>query len=442
MKDLGLQNVPVEIIKESRFPMREAFVDPRFVQSIKDNILSPPMLNKRSNGDFEIIFGNRRVRGAVGASLESIECRVVEATDEEIPKMVLQENLLRENPTPMETAAYLSSYMTSTGKSVAQVAKDAHLDRTTVTNLVRIYNHPVMNKEVLEGHYSVPAALLLLSREPDPANEAAYSRWLTFIDKHSGMSYQQLRVISANSKPKKQGMPATNNNDQSRDSGAAIRQEVPLEEWEHAGSVPGPGDRRKHVLKANRKGAISPAQGKKIQGPKNEFDQYMALAREKLADLEASSKMDPQKLAEFLCLVLPIRNPNLWERLVSTVYSPENAELSVTESLAKEFSRTPTYLNVAGDSVLGGVKPPPLVEWAMARIEQLLKSISASRKVSFVDAHRAFLEGVADSRMNGGGLAFTYGNEKTWLCTWDQHSIHITGEGEMLRNSMLNKTRR
>ena len=63
-------------------------------------------------------------------------------------------------------------------------------------------------------------------------------------------------------------------------------------------------------MKSNRKGILTV------------YNQYVALAREKLVELEDAAKMDPQMLAEYLTAVLPVRNPNLWQRFVSAVYDP------------------------------------------------------------------------------------------------------------------------
>ncbi len=73
-----------------------------------------------------------------------------------------------------------------------------------------------------------------------------------------------------------------------------------------------------------RQSEIVPSEGDEIQPQRNpnSYNQYVALAREKLVELEDAAKMDPQMLAEYLTAVLPVRNPNLWQRFVSAVYDP------------------------------------------------------------------------------------------------------------------------
>ena len=195
MNDLGFQKIPVEKIRPPKAPMREPYVDPKFVESVKKAILAAPIVNKLEGDEFGLIVGNRRLKAAREAGLESIVCKVVQASTDEIFRMTLDENLERENPNQMEVAAFISNYMDETKKSAREVAKEAGKNRSTVLNLVRVYKHPILSREVNEGHYSMPAAILLLSREPDEGKEKDHAKWEVFIDKHRDMSFHSLRGI-------------------------------------------------------------------------------------------------------------------------------------------------------------------------------------------------------------------------------------------------------
>jgi ParB family chromosome partitioning protein len=195
LKNLGFQKIPIARIRPPKVPMREPFVEPRFVESIKQNILASPIVNKLAVDEFQIIIGNRRFKAAMEAGLESIECRVVEATAEEIFKMTMAENLQRDDPSPMETAAFIWNYVFNSKKSVQEVALEANMNRTTLSNLLRVYRHPILSGEVAGRHYSMPAANLLLSIEPEKDCQEDYSNWKMFIDKHHGTSYHSLEKI-------------------------------------------------------------------------------------------------------------------------------------------------------------------------------------------------------------------------------------------------------
>jgi len=139
--------------------MREPIADSKFVRSIKKGILASPIVNEVSYNQFDTIVGNRRVTAVMKAGGKSILCKVVVASEEEVFKMTLTENLQREDPRPMEAAVFISNYMSAHNTSVAEIADMVDLDRSTISNLIRVFNHPVMRNQVIDGHYSMPAAL-------------------------------------------------------------------------------------------------------------------------------------------------------------------------------------------------------------------------------------------------------------------------------------------
>jgi ParB family chromosome partitioning protein len=152
---------------------------------------------------------------------------------------------------------------------------------------------------------------------------------------------------------------------------------------------------------------LVPSEGKEIPRPSgpNNYSQYVTAARKKLADLEDAGKMDPLALVEYLVAVLPPRNPNLWQRFVSSVYNPMMGNKGVLETLRKVFERQPTYLGATDASIAAGGQTPPLLEWADARLEEFLKArILVSDPPTGFCPHCGFLLSYAQSRFHEGRI--------------------------------------
>lgn len=89
-------------------------------------------------GHYELVFGHRRFRGAQGAGLETVPCRVRELTDAECAQWQATENLQREDLTPLDEAQGYAAYIKAHGISKDALADKLGVSRTHVYNRLKL----------------------------------------------------------------------------------------------------------------------------------------------------------------------------------------------------------------------------------------------------------------------------------------------------------------
>jgi len=76
------------------------------VHSVREfGVLQPVVVRKNSDGDYELIMGERRTRAAREAGLDAIPAIVRETADEDLLRDALLENLHRSELNPLEEAS-------------------------------------------------------------------------------------------------------------------------------------------------------------------------------------------------------------------------------------------------------------------------------------------------------------------------------------------------
>lgn len=84
-------------------------------------IISPLTVRKLENGKFQLVAGERRLRAARIAKLQTVPVIIRELTDEQVTEIQLAENLQRENPHPLDEANAVK-LMQDTGKTIDEIA--------------------------------------------------------------------------------------------------------------------------------------------------------------------------------------------------------------------------------------------------------------------------------------------------------------------------------
>ena len=93
-----------------------------FAEELKlHGIISPLTVRKLSNGKFQLVAGERRLRAAKIAKLQSVPVIIRDLTDEQVKEIQLAENLQRENPHPLDEANAVK-LMQETGKNIDEIS--------------------------------------------------------------------------------------------------------------------------------------------------------------------------------------------------------------------------------------------------------------------------------------------------------------------------------
>ena len=200
----GLAEVAVDQIDANPFQPRRTFSADKLKEladSIRASGLVQPVLLRRSGGRYQLIAGERRWRAARQAGLKAIPAVVREIGDRDALEMALTENLLREDLNPLEAAQGYATLQQKHGLSHEEIAEHLGLDRSTVTNTLRLLRlHPEVQQMIAEGAISAGHARALLGLD-----SAAAQRQLANLIVKQGLSVRQVENLVAlrGSKPAK-----------------------------------------------------------------------------------------------------------------------------------------------------------------------------------------------------------------------------------------------
>ena len=138
----GLVSLAVSQVRPNPHQPRQAF-DPgpleSLAASIKADGLMQPVVVRPGEGDtYELIAGERRWRAAQIAGLKTIPAVVHQIDDEKTAEWALIENLQREDLNPIDKAEAFKRLGEEFGLPHAKIAERVGLERSTVTNLLRL----------------------------------------------------------------------------------------------------------------------------------------------------------------------------------------------------------------------------------------------------------------------------------------------------------------
>ncbi len=78
--------------------------------------------NRKKTGNYEVVFGNRRLRAATALGWKTIKAEIVDASDWEKVSMALSENLDRKNFSDYEIALLIDQLHSLSGKTYSEIA--------------------------------------------------------------------------------------------------------------------------------------------------------------------------------------------------------------------------------------------------------------------------------------------------------------------------------
>jgi ParB family chromosome partitioning protein len=156
-----LIQITVDQIDPNPFQPRRHF-DPQEIASLADSLRQHGMLQPvlvRSVGDrYQLIAGERRLRASIEAQLHEVPARVLALDDQRIFELAMVENLQREDLNAIEKASAFREYLSRYGGTQEELAGRLGLDRSTVSNLIRLLELPssvleaVRSSEISQGH--------------------------------------------------------------------------------------------------------------------------------------------------------------------------------------------------------------------------------------------------------------------------------------------------
>lgn len=172
-----LLHLAVDQIDPNPYQPRRSF-DPQEISALADSLRQHGMLQPvlvRAVGDrHQLIAGERRLRASIEAHLHEIPVRVLEIDDQRVFELAMIENLQREDLNAVDKATAFREYLGRYGGTQDELASRLGLDRSTVSNLIRLLDLPgeildrLQAKQITQGH----ARAILGLADPEAQIEA------------------------------------------------------------------------------------------------------------------------------------------------------------------------------------------------------------------------------------------------------------------------------
>ena len=168
-------DLPVDVIAANPHQPRQVFDEDdisELAASIKEvGLLQPIVVRRRDDGDagYELIMGERRLRAAKEAGLETIPAVVRYAADDELLRDALLENLHRVQLNPLEEAAAYQQLLEDFNCTHAELSQRIARSRSQISNTLRLMKlPPLVQRRLAAGVLSAGHARSLLGL-PDAA---------------------------------------------------------------------------------------------------------------------------------------------------------------------------------------------------------------------------------------------------------------------------------
>ncbi|MBU1910066.1 MAG: ParB/RepB/Spo0J family partition protein [Verrucomicrobia bacterium] len=190
----GVVRLPVDQIHKSpwqpRHGMRPEAIE-ELAHSIREHGVLQPLLVRRVENHYELIAGERRLRGAQAAELREVPVLIMEVSDREALELALIENLQREDLNLIEEAEGYRTLVEKFEMTQEQIAQRVGKARATVANSLRLLDLPDgVKQKVAEGALSGGHAKVLLGLEIPREQELLAARVLK-----EGLSVRALEKV-------------------------------------------------------------------------------------------------------------------------------------------------------------------------------------------------------------------------------------------------------
>jgi ParB family chromosome partitioning protein len=150
----GLREIPVELVKPNPRQPRRSFDEgalAELAESIRARgVLQPIVVRALPGGHYELVAGERRLRAARIAELETVPAMVRVADDWERLDLALAENMARVDLNAVEEARACAMLVDDLGLTKEEVGRRVGRSRVAISNLIRLLELPEEALELIE----------------------------------------------------------------------------------------------------------------------------------------------------------------------------------------------------------------------------------------------------------------------------------------------------
>jgi ParB family transcriptional regulator, chromosome partitioning protein len=157
-----LRDVPVALVRPNPNQPRKRFDSESIAalaRSIADaGVVQPLIVRPLADGRYELIAGERRLRAAREAGLETIPALIRDEDEARRLQTALIENMAREDLNPIDEARACAALVEDLGLTKEEVGRRIGRSRASISNLIRLLDLPdpalalLASGELSEGH--------------------------------------------------------------------------------------------------------------------------------------------------------------------------------------------------------------------------------------------------------------------------------------------------
>ena len=200
------REIPLSSIRANPMQPRRAFSErelSELADSVREMGILQPLIVRRVGESFELIAGERRLRAAQLAGLETVPIVERETRDDDMLTLALVENLQRQDLNPIEKAKGFKALIAQSNLTQDAAAKRVGKDRSTIANFMRLLDLPEPVQHIVSrGTISMGHARALLSLKQPSVQQA-----LALRIEEEGLSVREVERLvgrTVNEKPRRQ----------------------------------------------------------------------------------------------------------------------------------------------------------------------------------------------------------------------------------------------
>ena len=190
----GLQEIPVNAVDPNPLQPRTHFPESRLKElsdSIRFSGVVQPILVRKVGDRFQIVAGERRWRAANLAGLERLPAVVRSLSDRDTLQLALTENMMREDLNPLDVARGMEAMIQRFAFRHEEIAQRLGVDRSTVTNTLRLLKLPGEVQDLLQAGKLTPGHARALLSMSDLRLQVKLGRRIA----NEGLSVRQVETL-------------------------------------------------------------------------------------------------------------------------------------------------------------------------------------------------------------------------------------------------------
>ncbi|PZS20210.1 MAG: chromosome partitioning protein ParB [Pseudonocardiales bacterium] len=171
-------DLPIASVHPNARQPRQAFDEDALAElahSVREFGVLQPIVVRADEQGYELVMGERRLRAAAAAGLETVPAIIRSTADDAMLRDALLENIHRAQLNPLEEAAAYQQLLEEFGTTHDELAQRIGRSRPQVSNTIRLLNLPIpVQRRVAAGVLSAGHARALLGvDDPDLQEELA-----------------------------------------------------------------------------------------------------------------------------------------------------------------------------------------------------------------------------------------------------------------------------